>query len=531
MPKIISCRKKTDPCPQIVEKYRYTINHIQEGYFEVDLAGNLVFVSKPLCELIGLPEKKLLNLNNREHTTPATAEKMYRVFNRMYKTGKPAKIKNYKIAIENKIMNLEISASLIRDAEGQPAGFRGLVRDVSDRIQAEKQKKDLQLKLQEAQRLESIGTLAGGIAHDFNNLLMAMQGNISLMLLTTDKDHPNYTKLTTMERLVKNGADLTKKLLGFAKGGKYETRPLSINAVVKSSALMFSRTRKEIIIRENFQKNLWIVEADQGQLDLVLLNLYVNAAQAMPGGGTLSLATCNVVLTEKDTRPFSVRPGRYVRLSISDTGIGMDEETRQRIFEPFFSTRERGRGTGLGLASVHGIISNHGGFIKVDSKPGIGTTFQIFLPAADKEPAADVQEKTTENEKHAGKTSPEKDTATILMVDDEDIVAEVGSLMLQSLGYQVITAKSGLEAIDLYKANMDKIALVILDMIMPKLSGGQTFDRLKKINPDIKILFSSGYGINDHAMQILQNSCNGFIQKPFNMKKLSIKIKELLDRV
>ncbi|MBW1867216.1 MAG: response regulator [Deltaproteobacteria bacterium] len=528
MTKTISSPKRTNPPPQIANKYRNTINHIPEGYFEVDLAGTLMFVSKPLCELVGLPENKLLNLNNREYTSPATAKKMYRIFNRMYKTGKPAIIEDYRVRKDDKVMYLEISASLIRDEKGDPAGFKGLVRNVSDRIQAEKQKKDRQLKLQEAQRLESIGTLAGGIAHDFNNLLMAMQGNVSLMLLTTDKNHPHYTKLNTIERLITSGADLTKKLLGFARGGKYEPHPLSINAVVKSSALMFSRTRKEITIQENFQKDLWYIEADQGQIDLILLNLYVNAAQAMPQGGTLSLETCNVVLAEKDVQPFSANPGKYVRLSISDTGIGMDEETRQRIFEPFFSTRERGRGTGLGLASAHGIISNHGGFIKVDSKPDIGTTFQIFLPAKKKESPTDARMENDTDEKHVHDTSFQENT-TILMVDDEDIVAEVGSLMLKSLGYHVITAKSGLEAIELYKADVGKITLVILDMIMPKLGGGETFDRLKEIDPDVKILLSSGYSINDQARQILEKGCKGFIQKPFNMEKLSTKIQKILN--
>jgi len=482
-----------------------------------------------LCEFVGFSENELLNLNNREYTTPATAKKMYRVFNRVYKTGKPAIIKDYRIQKNGKVMYLEISASLIRDEKRNPVGFRGLVRDTSDRIHAEKQKNDLRIKLQEAQRLESIGTLAGGIAHDFNNLLMAIQGNVSLMLLTTDKNHPHFKKLTTIDGLIKNGADLTKKLLGFAGGGKYETHPLSINAVVKSSALMFSRTRKEITTRENFQEDLWIVEADQRQLDLILLNLYINAAQAMPRGGTLSLATCNVVLTEKDIQQFAVKPGKYIRLSIGDTGIGMDEETRQRIFEPFFSTRERGRGTGLGLASAHGIINNHGGFIKVDSKPSIGTTFQIFLPALIKESATDAQPETDTNAKPAGRTLVEEDI-TIMLVDDEDIVAEVGSLMLQSLGYQVITAKSGMEAVELYQADTAKFALIILDMIMPKLNGGQTFDQLKEIDSDVKVLLSSGYSINDQARQILEKGCHGFIQKPFNLERLSTKIKEILNQ-
>jgi signal transduction histidine kinase len=225
--------------------------------------------------------------------------------------------------------------------------------------------------------MESLGTLAGGIAHDFNNLLMGIQGRTSLMVMDKDYSHPDFEHLKGIEDYVKSAADLTRQLLGFARGGKYEVKPTDINEMIKKSSSMFGRTKKEIKIHEKYQKDVWTVEVDQGQIEQVLMNLYVNAWQAMPGGGELYIETENVTLNEDYVKPYQVEQGNYVKISITDTGVGMDEATRQRIFEPFFTTKEMGRGTGLGLASVYGIIKNHGGFINVYSEKGEGTTFNI----------------------------------------------------------------------------------------------------------------------------------------------------------
>jgi two-component system cell cycle sensor histidine kinase/response regulator CckA len=258
---------------------------------------------------------------------------------------------------------------LITDHEGRWQGFRGVILDVTERLSVEKEKQKLENRLHEIQRLEGIGTLAGGVAHDFNNLLMGIQGNVSLMLLEMDPVSPHYAKLKSIESCVVGGSELTRQLLGFARGGKYNVKALDFNQVVQNTALMFGRTRKDISIHEKMQPDLWTVMADQNQVEQVLLNLYINAWQAMPDGGHIYLETKNVELDETFAQSFDVRPGRYVRISVADTGTGIEAAVKNKIFEPFFTTKEMGRGTGLGLASAYGIIKNHDGAIDLISTP------------------------------------------------------------------------------------------------------------------------------------------------------------------
>ncbi|MCK5193317.1 MAG: response regulator, partial [Desulfobulbaceae bacterium] len=358
------------------------------------------------------------------------------------------------------------------------------------------------------------------IAHDFNNLLMGIQGRASLMMMDTDSSHPYNEHLKGIEDYVKSAADLTKQLLGFARGGKYEVKAIDLNKLIINQNRMFGRTRKEINIQEKFEKNLWAVDVDQGQIEQVLLNLYVNSWQAMPGGGDLYIQTENIVIDESFNRPYHVEQGKYVKVSVTDTGVGMDEPTQQSIFDPFFTTREMGRGTGLGLASAYGIIKSHGGSIDVFSEKGEGTTFNIYLPATEKEI---VKEKKSQEEVLKG-------AETTLLVDDEDMIVDVGCGIIEKLGYNVLTAKSGKEAIEIYKKNHDRIDMVLLDMIMPEMGGGESYDKLKEINPGIKVLLSSGYSIDGEATKILERGCNGFIQKPFYMTDLSKKIREIIDK-
>ena len=263
------------------------------------------------------------------------------------------------------------------------------------------------------------------------------------------------------------------------------------------------------------------MELDQGQIDQVLLNLYVNAWQAMPGGGDLYIDTSNVLLDDNYVEPFGVTPGNYVKISVTDTGVGMDEAVRKRIFEPFFTTKEIGSGTGLGLASAYGIIRNHGGIINVYSEKGKGTTFNIYLPASQKEVSS--EEKRPEEEILKG-------TETILFVDDEDIVLDVGRDILEAMGYKVLSARSGKEAVEIYGKHKDEIDLVVLDMVLSDMGGGEVYDIMKEADPDIKVLLSSGYSVQGQASGILERGCDGFIQKPFDIKALSHTIREILDK-
>lgn len=372
----------------------------------------------------------------------------------------------------------------------------------------------------QAQKMEAVGTLAGGLAHDYNNILTGILGNTSLMLLGVDSSHPHYERLKNIEQSVQRGAELTKQLLGFAMGGKYELKATNLNKLIEDQNRIFGRTKKEITIHTKYQKDIWTVEVDQGQIEQVLLNLYVNAWQAMPGGGDLYIQTENITIDGNFSKRYQAKPGRYVKISVTDTGVGIDEATQERIFEPFFTTKETGKGTGLGLASAYGIIKNHGGIINVDTEKGKGTTFNVYLSASEKEV---IKEEELPEELLKG-------TETVLLVDDEDMIIDVGKDLLKTLGYKVLLAGGGKKAIQIYEENGNGIDMVILDLIMPEMGGREAYDRLKEINPDIKVLLSSGYSTNVQAMEILERGCNGFIQKPFNMKELSQKVREVLDK-
>lgn len=404
------------------------------------------------------------------------------------------------------------TASSLFDSSGNIVGAIESVRDITER-------KNLESQLFQSQKLQAIGTLAGGIAHDFNNLLMAILGYTSLILMDVDPGHRHYEKLKIIEKQVQSGADLTKQLLGFARGGKYEVKPTDMNDIIIKSSDVFGRTKRDIVIHKRLWNDLYTVEVDRSQIEQVLLNLYINAWHAMPSGGELYLETRNIILDGAQADNYLVKPGQYIKISITDTGVGMDEATMQRIFEPFFTTREMGRGAGLGLASAHGIIKHHGGVINVYSEKGKGTTFSIYFPASGKE---HIEDKVIPGDLLKG-------NETILFVDDQDVVIDVGRSILEELGYKVLPAKSGQEAIDIYSQHMEEIDLVILDMVMPAMGGGETYDRLKEIDPGVKVILSSGYSLNGQASGILERGCDGFIQKPFNVNELSKKIREILD--
>jgi PAS domain S-box-containing protein len=506
---------------QSEEKYRSILESIEEGYFEIDLQGNLTFFNDPLCKILGYSRNEMEGMNTRTFSTQDTINKADHIFEHVKNTGQPVNVTDYDAIRKNgKNVALELSASLIKNPEGHPIGFRGMLRDVSERKEAEEERRKLERQLQWAQKMESIGTLAGGIAHDFNNILMGVQGNASLILLKIDPSHPAYEKAKNIEKYVQNGTELTKQLLGYARRGKYHVKATDLNEIIESTSSLFGRAKKEIQIHKQLAKDIWTVEVDRGQIDQTLLNLYVNAWQAMSEGGDLYLQTENVVLDHNFVKPYEVEPGKYVKISVADTGIGIDKENQKRIFEPFFTTKEMGRGTGLGLASVYGIIKNHGGYINVYSEKDQGTTFTIYLPASDKD--VDEEEEPT--------AFILKGTGTILLVDDEEMIVEVGQELLNELGYDVLVAKSGIEAIEVYKQKHKTIDLVIMDMIMPGIIGGEAYDRLKEINSDVKVLLASGYSLNGQATRILKRGCNGFIQKPFNIMQLSDRIHSIIGK-
>jgi len=411
----------------------------------------------------------------------------------------------------SEIVGLTDGAPIYRD--DKLIGIRFSITDTTER-------KKLESQLHHAQKMEAIGTLAGGIAHNFNNLLMTIMGNVSLMSLDTHPDHMNYKYLKNIKQAAQSGAKLTGQLLGYARGGKYEVKPLNLNKLVKEACEVFSMTHKDIIVHQDLTEDLAETKADRSQIEQVLLNLHINAAEAMSEGGEIFIKTANVSHRDMKSRSFTVRPGDYVLLMIRDTGAGMDKKTMACIFEPFFSTKGLAKSAGLGLASAYGIVKNHDGYIDVESQEGKGTTFYVYLPALEKK-TGEVAERVED--------TIQKGTGTILLVDDEELVLDVGTQLLESLGYTIIRARDGSEAIDIFKAGNGSIDMVFLDIVMPGMSGRDTYERLKEINPNVRVLLSSGYDIDTQATEILDRGADGFIQKPFALKDLSQKIKRIME--
>jgi len=399
--------------------------------------------------------------------------------------------------------------------QGVMKEYQAVGRNITARVQAEMGKKAMEEQFFQAQKMEAIGTLAGGIAHDFNNILMGVGGYVSLMLYDIGRDHPHFNKLKAIEEQVKSAASLTRDLLGFARGGAYEIKPTDLNQTLERAASLFGRTRKEIDIHYRFEEDLWTVEADRSQMEQVFLNLFVNAAQAMPNGGNLYLETKNVDVPEIQGGFMKIPTGPYVQVSITDEGVGMDEGTKERIFEPFFTTKDREkRGSGLGLASVYGIVKNHRGTINVYTEKGVGTTFRIYLPAVNI--ALPQAPELGRGDQHVF-----KGTEGILVVEDENLMIDVTLKMLKVLGYRTFSATNGTDALEIYRDKQNQIDLVMLDMIMPGMSWEETFRKLKEIRPDIKVILASGYSLNEQATRIMENGCRAFLQKPYNTGELS----------
>ena len=502
-------REITKELIAVKKHFEMILESMSEGIIETTSEGRIVYANSAALSLSGEPEEKLLGSNfislflEPDHKRIKNLLKKLGSGPQQISEESPITLNGHQVTLDFLPLELESPIVVI------------IINDVTER-------KRMEAQLLMAQKMEAIGTLAGGIAHDFNNLLMGIMGNTSLLLLNTEKTHPHYEMLRSIERLVKSGARLTRQLLGYARKGRYEISPINLNQLVEETSETFGRTKKEITIHRELSPHLFTIEADQGQIEQVLLNLYVNAADAMPKGGGLYLKTMDITHKEMKGKLYKPKPGNYVLLTITDTGMGMDEETLKRIFEPFFTTKELGKGTGLGLASVYGIIKGHGGYIDVESKKGQGTTFMIYLPAT----KADYRKTSVKNETIAEIPRTKK---TILLVDDEEFILKVSKEMLESIGYQVLTAKNGKEAVKVYQEKQGNIDMVILDMVMPDMSGGKVYDLIKKINPHIKVLLSSGYSIDGEATQILNRGCNGFIQKPFSLKDLSLKIKDILE--
>ncbi len=487
------------------------LESMNEGILEV-YTGRVVYANSAAVKFFGIPLENLLSAEPRELFEAPSRSRIDALLPPQA-TGvseigvaHPLELNGRQIVIRSFPVKAESDTTIL------------LVTDVTDQ-------RNLEYQLQHARRMDAVGNLAGGIAHNFNNLLMGIQGNVSILIQDKQMGDPGYDELAGIERCIDSGAKLTRQLLSFAKGGRYALELTDVNDVVEKSSSMFARTRKEIEVRCELEKDLATAEVDAAQIELALMDLFVNSWHAMSTGGALTISTANVTLGEKFVKPYHLPPGRYIRIDVADNGAGMDERTVERIFEPFYTTRPMTEGTGLGLASVFGIIKKHHGIITVESHLGSGTTFSIFLPAARilrrPEDQAPVEEAPAAD-------SLERGTGTILVVDDEEYILNADKAMLTELGYEVLLANGGREALKVFEANQARIDLLILDLIMPDMGGEAVYDHIKALRPDIRVILSSGYSVEGQAESILEKGCDGFIQKPYNLKQLATKIKEIL---
>jgi len=506
------------------ERYRSILNSIEEGYYESDLAGNLTFFNDSQCRILGYSREELNGMNNRQYMDKETARNVYEVFNRLYTTGVSPKIFNWEITRKDSSKRfLESSVSLIRDAKGEKAGFRGIVRDITERVQAEKEKAHLEEQLRQSQKMEAIGQLAGGIAHDFNNLLTVIKGYSQLSLLDLKEDNPLRANVEEIQKAAERAANLTHQVLAFSRRQVLDMKVIDLNSLLRDLDKMLHRViREDIELATVLAGDLGRVEADPGQIEQVIMNLAVNARDAMPSGGKLTIETANVELDEEYARRHTaVKPGRYVMFAVSDTGVGMSSEVKAKVFEPFFTTKEKGKGTGLGLSVVYGVVKQSGGNIWVYSEPGHGTTFRIYLPRVEEASDAPMP----------GPAPAEilRGSETILLVEDEKAVRTLARKTLESSGYCILEAPNGQEALRIAGEHTERtIHLLLTDVVMPGMSGRDLADQLIRLHPELKILYMSGYTDNAIAHHGILDPGMQFLQKPFSPQLLVQKVQETL---
>lgn len=417
---------------------------------------------------------------------------------------------------------IEIIVKIIRDNKQQPISILMTLHDLTSTRKEMEEKVVLERQLHRAQRLESVGRLAGGVAHDFNNMLGVIIGHAEIALRQIDQDQPVYSALTEIYKAARRSADLTRQLLAFARKQTVAPKVLDLNETVEGMLKMLRRLiGEDVNLTWQPGANLWPIKMDTSQIDQILANLCVNARDAISGVGKVNITTENRIIDEgySSIHPDTV-PGQYVLLTVSDTGCGMDRDTIQHIFEPFFSSKDMNEGTGLGLSTVYGIIKQNEGFINVYSEPGLGTIFKIYLPRHMGRFGQEINDEKIE--------PPERGQGTILLVEDEDTVRDITTLMLEGLGYRVFSAGNSDDALELARKHNGKIDLLMTDVIMPKMNGRDLAERIRTIQPELKSLFISGYTSDIISRHGILDENVRFIQKPFSTTDLASKVKQVL---
>ena len=510
------------------EKYRTIIEDIEDGYFEIDIAGNLTLFNGSLCEILGYSKDELIGMNNRQFTDEENAKKLYQTFNRVYTTGKSDKGFDWKIIRKdgNKRF-VETSISLKKGSEGQPIGFQGIVRDVSDRRQIEKDKAKLEAQLHQAQKMEAIGTLAGGVAHDLNNILGGLVSYPELLLLQLPKDSPLRKSILTIQKSGEKAAAVVQDLLTLARRGVVVTDPVNLNDVISEylespEHMTLQSYHPGVHIEAHFEEDALNILGSSAHLSKSVMNLVSNAAEAMPEGGALTVSTENRYIDRPIRGYNDVKEGDYVVLTVSDTGTGISPEDMGKIFEPFYTKKKMGRsGTGLGMAVVWGTVKDHNGYIDVQSTEGKGTTFTLYFPV--------TRKKFPEDESSLSVESYSGNGESILIVDDVEEQRKIASGMLEELGYSVVSVSSGEKAVEYLKTN--KIDLLVLDMIMdPGMDGLDTYKKILEIHPEQKAIIGSGFSETDRVKETLALGAGAYIRKPFLLEKIGLAVKKELGK-
>ena len=637
----ISERKRTQgELKKSEEKYRTILENIEEGYYEVDLAGNFTFFNDSIQKILGYGRDELIGMNNRQYTDEENARKLYQAFNKVFTTGRPTKEFDWKIIRKDGSERyVEASVSVLQDARGGPVGFRGIVRDITERKEAEEALRDskekyrllvdnahdgifiaqnglikfqnpkaqeilgcsahelpetpfidlvhpedrrllpkkresrhkgegipstysvritkksgeelwvqinavdikwereaatlnfvrditiekrLEAQLLQAQKMEAIGTLAGGIAHDFNNILSSVIGYTELALEEVSKGGLLHSNLQEVLKAGRRARDLVRQILAFSRQSDQELKPLEISPIIKETLkLLRASLPSTINIKQHMGANLGTVMTDPTQVNQILMNLCTNAAHAMEkNGGTLEVNLEKVGNgTDVGVRFPGLSPGPYVKLTVSDNGHGMAPEVKERIFDPYFTTKEKGEGTGLGLAMVHGIVKSHGGTITVYSEPEMGATFHVYLP---------IKETETDQATGSEEIIP-TGSERILFVDDEQPIVDIAKQMVEQLGYSMVTRTSSLEALELFRAKPDEFDLVITDMTMPNMTGEELANELMFIRPDIPIILCTGFSRSVTEKKAKAMGIQAFILKPILRQELAETIRRVLD--
>jgi PAS domain S-box-containing protein len=506
------------------EKYRSLVNNIKLGIFRSTPGphGKFIEVNLAMEEMTGYSRGELLSMNVSDlYVRPEEREKVVQEV--ASSTGKTTTELNFRKKDGTEIVVSDTKVP-VRDHTGKVLYFDGIIEDITGRKESEREKAALEEQFRQSQKMEAIGRLAGGVAHDFNNLLTIIKGNSQLSLMEMKADDPLRGNIEEIHKASDRAATLTRQLLAFSRRQILEMKVLDLNTTLRELEKMLHRVIGEDVELVTYMaEDLGRIKADPGQIEQVIMNLAVNARDAMPRGGKLTIETANLVLDEAYARRHvAVKPGHYVMLSVSDTGVGMTPEVKERIFEPFFTTKEKGKGTGLGLSTVYGIVKQSGGNIWVYSEPGQGATFKLYFPRVD-EPLDEMEKKVVQEELSRG-------SETILVVEDNDEVRKLAVRVLEKQGYNVLEASTGEEALLLCKSWKEPIHLLLIDVVMPGMSGWELVEKLRYVRGDFKALFMSGYTDNTIAHHgVLEKGVN-YIQKPFTVEGLARKVRGILNK-